>query len=125
MVEEECESPYMIVRSSVTLGERSVFHGSREHKRSVSKPAKIKLLQIYYPKQPPTWLDEVPVIIEDNSVWVFRPTNFMDDIADSWLGGKAVLSENEKREMEKLAWFEGWLSRIANMRKRKRCTEDA
>ena len=89
--------------------------------RSVSKNAKIKLLQIYYPKQPPTWLDEVPIIIEDNSVWVFRPTHFMDDIADSWLGGKVVLSESEKQEMEKLSWFEKWISNIANRRKRKKC----
>ena len=92
--------------------------------RSVTKQAKIKLLQIFYPRQSPTWKDELPIILEDNNVWVFKPTHFMDDLADSWLGGKAVLSENEKREMEKLAWFEGWLSRIANRRKRKQCEMD-
>jgi len=116
------EMPPCDNKSGVTVGESSVvFADTYRRTRSVSKKAKIKLLHIYYPKQPPTWLDEVPIIIEDNSVWVFRPTHFMDDIADSWLGGKVVLSESEKQEMEKLSWFEKWLSNIANRRKRKRC----
>ena len=90
-------------------------------KRTVTKHAKIRLLQIFYPKEPPTWRDELPIILEDNNVWIYRPTHFMDDIASSWLGGKAVLSESEQREMEKLSWFETWLDNIASRRKRKKC----
>lgn len=84
--------------------------------RQVSKSSKVQMLQIFYPLLQPGWRDEIPMLLEDNSVWVFRPTQFLDDVSCVWLDGKSVLSEEDKASLEKLPWLMPWIHSIAKKR---------
>lgn len=97
--------------------------------RCVSKSVKIQLLQIFYPTNPPYWKDEIPVSLEDGTTWTFKPVEWMDDISNNWLEGRAavLLSDEEKKQMEKMEWLGSWIERVSCKRearkKRKANTE--
>lgn len=92
--------------------------------RQISKSCKVQMLQVFYPVAQPGWRDEIPMLLEDNQVWVFRPTHFLDDISCAWLDGKPVLSEDDKAALETLPWLKPWIHNIEKkrlQRKRPRC----
>tara|TARA_B110001450_G_scaffold32672_1_gene28313 strand:+ start:877 stop:1305 length:429 start_codon:yes stop_codon:yes gene_type:complete len=95
---------------------------STRKSRSVSRMAKIKLLCIFYPKEQPGWLDEIPVIIDNNSVWIFKPVQWLDDICDVWLGGKSSvrMTMEEKNAMETMEWVLPWVESVRQKRLTKR-----
>eukprot|EP00966_Prymnesium_polylepis_P171023 3953243-Prymnesium_polylepis.1 len=87
--------------------------GRTQKNRKIPKSAKIQLLHIYYPKDPPTWKDEIPVALDDNTLWVFKPVEWLDDVSNNWLEGRAsvMLTEEERLAMEKMLWVKPWLTR--------------
>lgn len=96
--------------------------------RKIPKSVKIKLLHVYYPKDPPTWKDEIPVTLEDNTIWVFKPIEWLDDVSNNWLGGRAsvMLTEEERLAMEKMQWVRPWLDRVLQKREcriKRKCSE--
>ena len=102
----------------------------RAHKNhKVPKAAKIQLLHIYYPKDPPTWKDEIPVAVDDNTLWVFKPVEWLDDLTNNWLEGNAsvLLTEEERIAMEKMLWVKPWLLRVEQKReaRAKRMSRDS
>lgn len=90
--------------------------------RIVNKNAKITMLSTIYPgDKGPHARDEIPVEM-DTGVWVFRPVQWLDDVANNWLKDKSAVSldENQKARLESLPWFRTWLQRLSDKRKRKR-----
>ncbi len=91
--------------------------------RMVTREAKITMLRIFYPFDPPSWKDEIPMRLDNGEVWIFKPVQWLDDVANSWLGGKSAvaLTDGEKKQMETLPWALPWVERIRERRaKRKR-----
>ena len=89
--------------------------------RSVSKEARIQLLRIFYHIEQPSWKDEIPVRMPDGGVWVFKPVQWLDDVANVWLDGKSavVLNEKEKELMEMLPWLGTWLEKLSAKREKR------
>lgn len=89
--------------------------------RSVSKQARIQLLRLYYHIEQPSWKDEIPVLMPDGGVWVFKPVQWLDDVSNVWLGGKSavVLNEKEKEMMETLPWLGTWLKKLSEKREKR------
>ena len=85
--------------------------------RKFPRHARITLLEIYYPIDPPSWKDEIPVTLEDG-VWVFKPVTWLDDVSNVWLGGKlsVSLTKEEKERMEKLPWVLPWIEKLRSKR---------
>jgi len=88
------------------------------HVRAVTKDAKIMLLRIFYPSDPPSWRDEIPIGLDNGDVWIFKPVQWLDDLSDSWLRGKSAvrLSDEEKKQLEALPWVMPWIERIRERR---------
>ena len=99
---------------------------STRKSRSVSRMAKIRLLCIFYPKEQPGWLDEIPITLHTNEVWIFTPVQWLDDIVNVWLGGKSAvaLTTEEKETLEKLPWVLPWVERVRVKRLKKRRISD-
>jgi|TARA_B110000967_G_scaffold17335_1_gene16357 hypothetical protein len=95
---------------------------STRKSRSVSRMAKIRFLCIFYPKEQPGWLDEIPIFLHTNEVWIFKPVQWLDDIVNVWLGGKSpvALTMEEKETLEKLPWVLPWVERVRQKRLKKR-----
>ena len=90
--------------------------------RLVSKDAKIKMMAAMYPATVgPHWKDVEGVEMADG-VWPFKPVQWLDDVANNWLGGRCAVSLNEeqKRSLDKLPWFRQWLQSLKEKRERKR-----
>jgi hypothetical protein len=90
--------------------------------RLINKDAKIKMLSIVYPADDgPHSKHVIPVQMIDG-VWKFKCVNWLDDIANNWLGGycAVTLSREQKNHLEKLEWFQKWIKNLGEKRKRKR-----
>lgn len=88
--------------------------------KAVGKEVRVLLLRLFYPLHAPTWKDRHLVRVDKERLWDFKPVQYMDDIANTWLGGErraAALSLTEKRSIETLPWFDTWLDRLRNKRK--------
>eukprot|EP00966_Prymnesium_polylepis_P227951 5274784-Prymnesium_polylepis.2 len=95
--------------------------------RMVTREAKITMLRIFCPFHPPSWRDEIPMRLDNGEVWVFKPVQWLDDVANTWLGGRSAvaLTDDEKKQMETLPWVLPWVERIRERRaKRKRVETD-
>lgn len=104
--------------------------GRVNRSRKVPKSVKIQLLRIYYPEEPPSWKDEIPVSLEDNTLWVFKPVEWLDDVSNNWLGGRAsvMLTSEERLAMEKMQWVKPWLKRVEQKRearRKRKCPDDS
>lgn len=69
----------------------------------------IKILSIYYPLHPPNEDDAVAVALENNDVWYFRAAHWLRQILGVWVSGGIELSDEDRANMQKLSWFEGWM----------------
>lgn len=98
--------------------------GQHAKARMVSKDAKILMLRIFYPSQPPTWKDQHAIRVGsgEDMVWTFRPLQWLDDISNLWLGGdrrSVKLTDEEMKTLQQLPWFNPWLERLHLKRKRR------
>jgi len=75
--------------------------------RLVTKEAKLLMMRIFYPYKAPTWIDAHPVRVGEDSVWIFKPIQWVDDVSNMWLGGerRVRLTEEEMLLLEQLPWF--------------------
>jgi hypothetical protein len=91
--------------------------------RLVTKEAKLMMMRIFYPSNGPTWRDEHPVRVGEDSVWVFKPIQWVDDVSNMWLGGerRVRLSEEEMLLLEQLPWF---LPLIEQKRAKRKCRDN-
>ena len=73
----------------------------------VTKEAKIMMIRIFYPCTAPTWRDEHLVRVGEDSVWSFKPIQWVDDVSNMWLGGqlRVRLTAEEMLLLEQLPWF--------------------
>lgn len=91
--------------------------------RLVTKEAKLMMMRIFYPCKAPTWRDEHPVRVGEDSVWIFKPIQWVDDVSNMWLGGerRVRLSEEEMILLERLPWFS---SLIEQKRTKRKCRDN-
>lgn len=75
--------------------------------RLVTKEAKLMMMRIFYPSKAPTWRDEHPVRVGEDSVWIFKPIQWVEDVSNMWLGGerRVRLTDDEMLLLEQLPWF--------------------
>ena len=94
----------------------------------VSVANKIALLKIFHLHSAPTYKDYYPVTVGSDDVYIFRPSEWLGDIANNWFEGNrhsVKLSEAETKELEDIPWFKTWLSKIEKLRHNKRCRSDS
>tara|TARA_B110001450_G_scaffold116058_1_gene109779 strand:- start:6290 stop:7285 length:996 start_codon:yes stop_codon:yes gene_type:complete len=91
--------------------------------RLVTKEAKLMMMRIFYPSNAPTWRDEHPVRVGEDSVWTFKPIQWVDDVSNMWTGGerRVRLSEEEMLLLEQLPWF---LPLIEQKRAKRKCRDN-
>ena len=67
--------------------------------------------------------------VDDNTLWVFKPVEWLDDLTNNWLEGNAsvLLTEEERIAMEKMLWVKPWLLRVEQKReaRAKRMSRDS
>jgi hypothetical protein len=80
---------------------------SKSNARLVTKEAKLMMMRIFYPYKAPTWREEHPVRVGEDSVWIFKPVQWVDDVSNMWLGGelRVRLAQEEMTTLEQLPWF--------------------
>jgi hypothetical protein len=103
-------------------GTRTNLHDQRSAGKVVGKEVRLLLLRLFYPIHPPTWKDHHIVRIDNDRLWEFKPIQYLDDIANMWLGGgqrTTALTQTEMELLETLPWFRHWLDRLRNKRKRR------
>ena len=106
--------------ASVADGTRVVLMDQRSAGRFVGKEVRLLLMRLFYPIHAPTWKDRHIVRIDHERLWEFKPIQYLDDIANMWLGGgqrTAALTPDEMELIETLPWFKHWLDRLRNKRK--------
>jgi hypothetical protein len=77
----------------------------------VTRRVKIEILRIFYPFSPPSPTDEIPVSLDDDSVWVFRPHKWLTSAARSFLANRGTLSAAEKHSLEEMEWVEDFVEK--------------
>lgn len=91
--------------------------------RLVPKEAKLMMMCIFYPFKAPTWRDEHPVRVGEDSVWIFKPIQWVEDVSNMWLGGerRVRLTDDEMLLLEQLPWF---LPLIEQKRAKRKCRDN-
>lgn len=90
--------------------------------RMVTPEAKVTMMRIFYPYYEPSRRDEIPVRLDNGDVWTFRPMQWLEDVANSWLGGHGAvaLTQEEIQQMETLPWVLPWVDSIRERRARRK-----
>ena len=85
----------------------------------ITTPTKLAIISMFYPHEPPKSNDMHAIRISRSSVATFKPTQFLDNIVNCWLGGECHvrLTKEDKDAMEKLPWFESWIEERRKYRK--------
>ena len=108
------------------------IHSAKAAKRSaalkVSTANKVTLLKIFHSHFPPSYKDFYPVGVEGGDVYIFRPSEWLGDIANNWLEGnrhRVKLSDAEMKDLEDIPWFKNWIHKLGELREKKRCRADS
>ena len=78
---------------------------------SITNRNRVDLLCIFYPTDAPTDVDCISVALENNDLWYFRAAEWLREVLDAWDTGSPKLSGQNRKRLETLPWFRGWMER--------------
>ena len=96
--------------------------GKRVAARSVSSANKIDIIKLFHCTSKPTSKDCYPIEVDNGSVYLFKPSSWLGDIANNFLPGdrsRVRLSASEMKELEGIPWFTDWIGHLGEQRKRR------